>query len=221
MVVSFMEDQRSIRPSDILIIYFSSLVIVDIPRLRSLWLVSAAAACRGLLTAIYVLNIFVVLLESTKKLGILQTVHRNVTLEQAIGFWGRSFFLWVTPFFQVGYSSVLSVEDIPVVDEDLQSKMARDKLESAWSISKHGIGLLKSISRAYLWSTLSPIAPRLALTGFKFCQPFLITSAVNYFMEKSTTQKTKEHGQALIGAFLLVFLGMAVCRLQSYVLFPV
>lgn len=210
MLLSFMEDQYSIEPSDLLVAYFSALTILDIPRLRSLWLLPSADACISLLTTIYILSIFALLLESKRKLKILRARYRHVTMEQAIGFWGRSFFFWVTPFFRVGYSNILTIADLPKVDEDLQGNAARRKLEKAWARSKQDRRLLKAVFRAYLWPTLSAIIPRLALSAFKFCQPFLIASTIEYFEEGSTAE-IKEYGEALVGAYLLVYLGMAVC----------
>jgi hypothetical protein len=88
-----------------------------------------------------------------------------------IGFWGRSFFIWVNPFFRVGYSKVLSVADIPEIDENLKDTIPWGYLENAWMPSKATRRLLKAIFRAFLWPTLSAVAPRLTPGAFKFCQP--------------------------------------------------
>jgi hypothetical protein len=48
------------------------------------------------------------------------------------------------------------------------------------------------------------------LGGFTFCQPFLITSTVEYFTG-DIKARPKGYGQALVGAFLLMYLGIAVC----------
>ncbi|PWY93092.1 multidrug resistance-associated protein [Aspergillus sclerotioniger CBS 115572] len=207
--LSLIEDQCSIEPSDILVIYFSALTLLDIPRLRTVWLIPGVDICRGLWTTIYVLTVVALFLESMRKLRILRTLYQNVTMEQVIGFWGRSFFVWVTPLFRVGFSDILSVEDLPEADEDLRGDAARRKLNGAWEKSKGKRRLLKAVFRAYLWSALSGIVPRIVLSAFTFCQPFLITSAVDYF-EKDSTAEIKQYGQALVGAFLLVYLGIAI-----------
>jgi hypothetical protein len=98
---------------------------------------------------------------------------------------------------------------MPEVDDDLQGQNAGEKLQSAWDTAKNTRRLLGATFRAYLWSFLSGIIPRLCLTAFTFCQPFLITATVD-FMGNPTTPESKKYGQALVGAYVLVFLGVAV-----------
>lgn len=208
--LSFLEDQRSTRPSDLLVVYFSSLILLWIPRLRSLWLLSAPEPCRALWTTIYSVAVLIAYTESTKKTKILRPLYKQVTVEQVNGFWYRSLFIWVVSFIRTGYSKVLSVGDMPEVDESLQGDLTRDKLDEAWKQSKGGYRLIKAVFRAYLWPALSGIVPRLTLSGFTFCQPFLITSTVDYFNGDART-RPKEYAHALVGAVLIVYLGIAVC----------
>ncbi|PWY72279.1 putative multidrug resistance-associated protein [Aspergillus heteromorphus CBS 117.55] len=207
--LSFVEDQHSIEPSDLLVVYFSALTLLDIPRLRSLWLIPDTDICRGLWTAIYILTVVALFLESMKKLKILRSLYQDVTKEQVIGFWGRSFFIWVTPLFRAGFSDILSVEDLPETDKALQGDIARQRLENAWVDCKPSRRLLKAVFHAYLWPVLSAVVPRLALSGFTFCQPFLIASTIGYF-EDGSTDDIRKYGRALVGAYLLVYLGIAI-----------
>lgn len=219
VLLSFVEDQRSVEPSVLLAIYFSGLVVLTIPRLRSLWLIPSINLCRGLLTVIYILTVLAFLLESRTKLKVLRAAYQHVPREQSIGFWGRSLFLWVNPMFQLGYSKILSISDIPELDQDLQGDVVLEKLELAWAKSKPGFRLIKAVFRAYSGPAFFAVIPRLALSAFKFCQPFLITSTITYFESgrSDSTAEPKEYGRALIGAYLLVYLGMAVCACSKNV----
>lgn len=210
VALSFLEDQRSTRPSDLLVIYFSLLSLLWVPRLRSLWLISASGPCRVLWTTIYVVAVLIAFLESTRKVKTLHPSYKHVTVEQASGFWSRSVFKWVVPSIRLGYSTILSVGDMPKVDESLQGDVAREKLDRAWAQSEGKYRLIKAVFRAYRGTALSGIIPRLILAGFTFCQPFLITSTVDYFAGEAEN-KPKEYGRALVGAFLLIYLGIAVC----------
>lgn len=59
------------------------------------------------------------------------------------------------------------------------------------------------------------VPPRLCLIGFNFCQPFLINRAVT-FSQQAVTPQTTNIGYGLIGAYVLVFVGIAVrIRVQS------
>ena len=59
------------------------------------------------------------------------------------------------------------------------------------------------------WPLLSAILPRLALTAFTYCQPFLINSAVSLSLEP-VDGPTTNNGYGLIGAYILVYVGIAV-----------
>ncbi|KAJ5720496.1 uncharacterized protein N7483_008430 [Penicillium malachiteum] len=209
VTLSFLEDQRSTRPSDLLVVYFSLLVPLWAARLRSLWLIHTSSPCRILWTVIYAIVILVAFLESTQKTKVLRSSYKHVNVEQVSGFWWRSFFVWVVPFIKMGWSTILSVSDMPEVDESLQGDVARVKLQRSWEKSKGTHQLMKAVFRAYLWPALSGVIPRLMLCGFTFCQPFLITSTVDYF-SRDAESMPKEYGQALIGAFLIVYMGMAI-----------
>jgi ATP-binding cassette subfamily C (CFTR/MRP) protein 1 len=115
----------------------------------------------------------------------------------------------VLPFFHEGYSNVLQIHDIPEVDEDLQGKNAGDRLQLSWDLRTSSRRLLGVTLQAYRWSYISGVIPRLALSAFTFCQPFLITATVDY-IGSPTTATSKNYGQALVGAYVLVYLGIAV-----------
>jgi ATP-binding cassette, subfamily C (CFTR/MRP), member 1 len=136
-LLSFIEDQRSVEPSNILVIYFSASSILAIPRLRSLWMIPSISECRGLWTSIFIITVAMVFLESSKKTKLLGPLYHSVTKEQICGFWSRSFFIWALPFFQVGYSKVLQSNDMPEVDDDLRGENSGRKLQPAWELTKN------------------------------------------------------------------------------------
>ncbi|KAI8313892.1 ABC transporter atnG [Colletotrichum sp. SAR11_240] len=155
---SILEDQRSTRPSDLLILYFSASTILALPRLRTLWLIPSASTAKALWTAIFILTALVVPLESIGKKKFLQTTYQSLTKEEETGFWGRSFFTWLLPFFRLGYSRVIHVHDMPEVDADLTGETA-------------------------------------------------VT-----FMQTPKTPQSEKYGQALVGAYVLTYIGLAVSR---------
>jgi ATP-binding cassette subfamily C (CFTR/MRP) protein 1 len=136
-LLSFIEDQRSVEPSNILVIYFSASSILALPRLRSLWIIPSTSPCRGLWTTIFIFTVAMVFLESARKTRLLRPLYHSVTKEQICGFWGRSLFIWVLPFFQVGYSKVLQPNDMPEVDDDLRGEISGKKLEPNWEVTKN------------------------------------------------------------------------------------
>lgn len=61
-----------------------------------------------------------------------------------------------------------------------------------------------------MWPLVSGIGPRLCVTVFTFCQPFLINATVNFMATTTTTPESKKYGQALVGGYALVYLGLTV-----------
>ena len=67
--------------------------------------------------------------------------------------------------------------------------------------------LLQACFHGYLPSLLSAIIPRLFLTLFTFLQPFLVNTTVGFV---GITNGSRDYGKCLIGAWALVFVGLAV-----------
>jgi ATP-binding cassette, subfamily C (CFTR/MRP), member 1 len=57
------------------------------------------------------------------------------------------------------------------------------------------------------WPLLITVFPRLCLIGFNYSQPFLFSTAVTYVSQSDASQN---YGYGLIGATILIYLGMAV-----------
>lgn len=71
--------------------------------------------------------------------------------------------------------------------------------------------------RALKWPLLSVVPPRACLIALNFCQPLLINRAIILSID-DVTQKSIDVGYGLIGAYVLVYIGIAVCETsRSYV----
>lgn len=214
ILLSFLEDQRSIKPSDLLVVYYSAEILLSLPQLRSLWQIpTASVACRALWTTILVFNTGVLISESIHKPRFLRPIHQKTTREGILGFWGQSFFIWVLPVLQNGYSKVLGIDDIPEMDADQQAQLTQEELEKAWGARTGKHRLLRSTFYAYRRTFLSGFVPRICLAAFSFCQPFLITATIDY-VQNDKTSESKTRGQAIVGAYVLVYLGWAVSGLR-------
>lgn len=211
---SFLEDQRSIAPSYILVLYFSSASLLALPRLRSLWLITdedGVIVCRGLWTTIFIFTVLVLFAESASRFTSLQPLYQLRNREERSGFWGRSFYVYLLPLLKAGNSKLLEVTDLPDVDAELQGEDAGNKLRQAFAKSrKSGKHILVTAAFvAYRSIFLWAIPCRLALTAFSFSQPFLITTTIN-FMGASPTAENQNYGPSLVGAYILVYSGITV-----------
>lgn len=73
----------------------------------------------------------------------------------------------------------------------------------------HPYTLLQATFHAFSSSLLAGILPRLVLLALTFAQPFLVTATISY-VENQDGHRRPAIGKALIGAFALVYTGIAV-----------
>lgn len=224
--LSYVDHQRSLRPSTLLSLYLSVLVILDIARVRTLWLMGDSTGESSSLTATLTLTVAALFLESTEKKSILSEEKRTGAPEEYSGFWTRTAFAWLAATFWAGYSKVINQEDLPKIDSRLQSHILRERLVATYAKCKYRFpqqrpkpiltppddhharhSLLRACFRENLCSFLSGIPPRLCRSVFFFSQPMLINVTVSYVGEGAPDPS---YGRALIGAWALVFLGIAV-----------
>ena len=82
----------------------------------------------------------------------------------------------------------------------LFADVAQDSHTSKPSLIKVTVKLLK-------WELFVPIVPRLALLGFSFCQPLLVSRLLVFLQNRGENVGT---GYGLIGAYAVVYFGMSV-----------
>lgn len=131
--LSYVDHQRSLRPSTLLSLYLSVLVILDIARVRTLWLIDSTSGSPAALTATFTLTFVALCLESVEKYSSLKEENRFGAPEEYTGFWKRTAFSWLVATFRAGYSKIITVEDLPKLDSKLQSHILREKLVGTWS----------------------------------------------------------------------------------------
>ena len=137
LLLSWLEDQRSIRPSDLIIIYFAVTSIILLARARTLWLLSVNISKSAVLWTLVCVGTAVVLsIESVHKTQRLRIAYRQPSKEVTASFWVRSFFIWVIPLFRTGFSTILAVHDMPNVDSALTGAEAERKMLIAWARGK-------------------------------------------------------------------------------------
>ncbi|KAJ5117987.1 hypothetical protein N7526_011010 [Penicillium atrosanguineum] len=83
-----------------------------------------------------VTTFLVLCLESIHKTQTVRLAYRESSKESTSSFWVRSFFIWVIPLFRTGFSTILSVHDMPDVDRSLQGDSAKERLQIAWAKSE-------------------------------------------------------------------------------------
>ncbi|EHK17094.1 uncharacterized protein TRIVIDRAFT_195099 [Trichoderma virens Gv29-8] len=198
---------RSLRPSTVLDLYLSLSSVLNIARTRTLWLLAAGSPVPILMTVNLSLTLFALLLESVEERKRLS----NGSPEEFSGIWARISFSWLIPLLKTGYDKILLQDDLPNLDTRLQSRLLRRQLITTWSKydPKARHSLVKACFRTHLSTLPSAMIPRLCVTAFTFAQPFLVETTIRFVGDKNAEPY---HGRGLIGAWGLVYLGIALSR---------
>ncbi|KAL9030430.1 MAG: hypothetical protein Q9196_001447 [Gyalolechia fulgens] len=210
-VLSFAEHQRTIRPSLLLEAYLLLTLIFDAARVRTLWLQGYNDTPAAVTTAALAVKFGLLAVEVVQKRSILKLKWAGESPEATSGLFGKSLFLWLNRLFRTGYRKSLTVDDLTPLDKHLTSDYLYDKLHQAWvdKANKGPRSLLMLFFSRFKWRLLAAVPPRLGLIGFNFCQPFLIERAIEFNREPVNGSSTNA-GYGLIGAYFLVYTGIAV-----------
>ncbi|ROV98723.1 hypothetical protein VMCG_06796 [Cytospora schulzeri] len=111
------------------------------------------------------------------------------------------------------------MENLYPLPPDMASALIQDKLRKTWarlsskqptdSADERGYALLRAAATALKWPLLAPVMGRLALIGFKYSQPFLLSTTVDY-VQQDAARRPRDVGYGLIAATALVYLRIAV-----------
>ncbi|KAL4786969.1 P-loop containing nucleoside triphosphate hydrolase protein [Aspergillus varians] len=209
-LLSYIHHCRSIRPSTLLVLFISARSLLGMARVRTLWLIPTATNAAIPFTVGFAVTLLSMVLESTgKESSFVAAITKPATPEPFSGLWKRASFAWLAGTFRQGYAKVLSVEDLPDLDPQLNSQIVARRLQRTWAHTAKltRFALLRACLRAYISPLLSVVIPRLLMTGFTFCQPFLINKIVSWVGERDASL---DSGKALIGGYALVYVGQAV-----------
>ncbi|CAN9446968.1 unnamed protein product [Alternaria alternata] len=209
--LSFVEHMRSIRPSFLLTVYLFFTSIFGIERSRSYALTPELDLVATVFASRLAVKVFLAIVEARDKRRLLLPDFANNPTEATSGVYRRVTFWWLNPLFKKGFSTSLTVDDLFQLDKHLTADYLHHLIGSSWArvanVGTHS--LFGTTLRKLKWPILAVVPPRLCLIAFNFCQPFLIERAVNFSQEAETAQ-TANIGYGLIGAYIIVFIGIAI-----------
>lgn len=217
LVLSLLEHARSARPSILLNSYLFLTMLMDITQVRTLWLASATKdelTITRLTTAALAIKAVMAVLESQHKDRWLKVDRKHHSPEETTGIYGLGAYFWLNRLFLTGYSSVIRMTDLYPLDSSMKAAALESRLASVMNKPKfraQRFGLEKALARTLAVAFLAPVAPRVALIGFTFCQSFLIKSVLTY-LEKPPTSRDPSVGYGLIGATIIIYAGMALSK---------
>ncbi|KAI8155534.1 ABC transporter [Colletotrichum sp. SAR 10_70] len=207
-LLSWLEHDRSVRPSFVLSTYLFLSVLLDTARARTLWMLGPNQTIPAIFTCTLALRAVMILLESTEKRRILVPQHKGYSKEVTSGTFNRSVFFWLTSLFINGYRNILKLEDLYPLDPKLASEPLYKKLADAWDQARPG-ALFSTWLRVFAGPMSAAVIPKLFQIGFNYAQPLLIQQAIE-LAGLPQTREYRNRGFGLIGAYVLVYTGIAV-----------
>ncbi|KAF4450560.1 ABC transporter [Fusarium austroafricanum] len=214
--LSLLEHSKSLRPSMILAAYLFLALLCDITQTRTLWLVAGDKAQDNfarVFTTATALRAALVIIESKQKSRWVQSQDKEHGPEDTSGLYSLASFLWVNPLFIRGYNKVLTDDDLLSLGPTMSTGDLGRRLSSILEVNAiqgRKDGLVLALSRVLAVPLLLPAAPRLALLGFTFSQPFLIHTVLAYLVSLKEGTENKNSAYGLIGAAIFIYTGIAL-----------
>ncbi|CAG8962085.1 hypothetical protein HYFRA_00005128 [Hymenoscyphus fraxineus] len=215
VTLSFMDHNRSPRPSVILSSYLFLTLLLEVVQARTLFLSSddrPQHTFATVFTTAVALKVVILLLEAQQKSKWVSWDKKEHSPEETSGIFSLGVYFWLNKMFLVGYRQIMTVEDLYPLDNSFDAKSLHDRFSANMDYSKLGgdnFGLVKVLTRTLKVSLLVPIPFRLALIGFTFCQPFFIERLLNYLADPNRDTNV---GYGFIGASILIYSGIALSR---------
>lgn len=218
LVLSSYEHTRSVAPSTLIAIYLMLTILLDIARVRTLFLLDSAYPTKSI-AAVFAISVViklgVLISEASTKRGILLERYRELSPEATSGPYSRILFWWINPLLRRGFNSIFEIDDLYKVDETLSSAVLGADFQARWDAQKatHTYTLLKTILYVLKWSIVGSAIPRALLIGLTFVQPFLIRRTIEYVGNRN--DQPSNIGWSLVGAYAVVYTGLALLTASS------
>ncbi|KAL2018319.1 hypothetical protein VTK56DRAFT_982 [Thermocarpiscus australiensis] len=219
-MLSVLDHSRSPRPSLLLNIYLSLTLLLDAAQARTLFLSSdekSESTYSAIFTAAVAVKAGILLLEARHKSKWVSWDAKKHSPEETSGIFSLSVFFWLNKMFLAGYKKILTLEDLYPLDSTFDAKLLYDRFAANMDYSKlkgDKFGLAKVLVRTLKVPLLLPIIPRLALVGFKFCQPLFLEKLLEYLSKPGALDANVGYG--FIGASILIYGGIAISSALSW-----
>lgn len=213
ITLSVIEHSRSPRPSVLLSVYLSFTLLLDISQARTLFLSASGrpeTVYSSLFCATVAVKAVVLLLEAKQKVRWIQWDRKEHSPEETSSIFNLGVLYWLNDLFRLGYSKILTVEDLYPLDRAFDAELLHEKFSRNLHYDKlkgDKYGLVKVLVRTMKRQLLLPIPARLAMLGFQFCQPFFIESLLKYLAQPEPDPNA---GYGFIGAAFFIYTGIAI-----------
>lgn len=209
--LSWVEHCRSLNPSTLLNLYLGATALLDIARLRTAFYALPGQALIWILLSAYVVKLGLLLLEVWEKRRLLLPEYANASPEETSGIYSRMNFWWLNPTFVSGFRKVLSVNDLPPLDDELRAASEATGLRAMWQGADKAKknALFWVFLRHYKFAILTGVLPRLVYAALSLSQPYLVQRVLD-FNDAKDDPNSQATIYSMIGAYAIVYVGLAV-----------
>lgn len=211
-LLSYFEHGRNVRPSSILLVYFLFSSVFDAARARTIWLVAPSSSLADLFIISTVMKVLVLMLESYEKGKYMLSPVNKHRPESTSSVLNRSVFFWLNRVVWNGARTVILPRDLYELTPEMTSKSLISPFLGIWKNLKQqqrSYASMRALASTLKWSILMAVFPRLIMLSLTVCQPILLNKLLDY-LGKPSESMSKGVGYGLIGAYALVYIGIAV-----------
>ncbi|KAF2667127.1 P-loop containing nucleoside triphosphate hydrolase protein [Microthyrium microscopicum] len=207
VVLISVEHTRSIRPSTIGTTYLICSILATLVQVKSLHHRFNVPIILHLLFASTLDKTLILVLEQFRKERILK-LDRDYSPEESSGILNRLIFLWVVPLFRKGYQTILSQDDMYILDQKLTTEKQRDGIVIWWAKYKTETSypLVRALFGMLIWEYLGAMPAQMVKITLVYAQTFVMAAAISY-LEIPAEQRDPQYAYALIAATALSFFG--------------
>lgn len=133
--MSHLEHLRSLQPSTTLGLYLGISLLFDVARARTLWWIAGCRAPAAVFSASCAVKAVILVLEATEKRSLLKEPYKTRADEALSGVYNRSLFWWLNRLLYRGFKTILTVDTLTPLDDDLISASNPRSLADRWNKS--------------------------------------------------------------------------------------
>ncbi|KAK4224171.1 P-loop containing nucleoside triphosphate hydrolase protein [Podospora fimiseda] len=209
--LSYFEHTFRASPSFTIQLYLLLTTLLDVVRVRTLWLMPGSAHTALAVTeaATLAFKIILGLVEAARKDQlVLKSLKEQYTKEQLSGLYGRSLFFWLASTLWNGFNRFLVPSDLSGPRDDASAEVLRLRFRDQWDNSPNKSGktaLFWHLFRAMPEKFINPAFPRAIIVALTLTQPMMLERMLTFVQGGDAYEERMDVGYSLIGAFALLY----------------
>lgn len=132
LLLSALEHGRSFRPSFLIQCFLVVTILLDLPRVRTQWLLADNTTVAALFTVTLLVRVVILGLESVLKWEDGAVLPEGMSREMMQGLFGYTFLWWLNRMFMIGYKRDIGMDDLDDTDGGLKGEYLGNRLLKSW-----------------------------------------------------------------------------------------